>query len=283
MQEATHTDEILVYRVVQRDVDAFATLYDRYARAVYTLAAHMLGTSEAEEIVQEVFLRLWTRANQYDHSKGPFNSWLFAIARHRVLDELQRRNQQQRPIDAERIEYLLATSTDVEEQASLNERSESLIRALKELPEEQRRVLVLSYFGGLSQSAMANRLGWPLGTVKKRTKLAMQKLRRALDNEGSVVGASGKEIIEVDGGYTRSMPVNWNEREFDILLQNHGLSDQELASQLLQRTSGAVGTVRSFIHNFHIGGNVSGLSKMMIKRLQEKSIPVVCPRCGTQF
>src|SRR5687767_9503901 len=117
MQEPGPTDEVLVYRVVQRDVDAFAALYDRYARVVYTLAAHMLGISEAEEIVQDVFLRLWTKASQFDPNKGAFDSWLFAIARHRVLDELQRRSQQQRLVEAEKIEYLLATSTDVEEQA----------------------------------------------------------------------------------------------------------------------------------------------------------------------
>ena len=183
------SDETLVARVVQRDVTAFAALYDRYAQPVYGLATHMLGrTADAEEIAQEVFMRLWNRADQFDAGRGAFKSWFMAIARYRILDELRHRNRrEQRLIAAEDINQLLATASDpkadVEKEVGRNEESQRILRALQSLPNEQRRVLVLAYFGGLSQSSIAERLGWPLGTVKKRVRLGMQKLRAALAPE----------------------------------------------------------------------------------------------------
>ena len=182
------TDEELVARVTERDRTAFALLYDRYAKPIYALAAHTLGRAEAEEVVQDVFLRLWNRADQFDAQKGSFRAWFMAVARHRVLDELKRRNQQERLIVAAgEIERLLSEASDpaadAEEETWLHERSKAVVEALKGLPDEQRRVLVLAYFGGLSQSSMAERLGWPLGTVKKRIRLGLQKLRTALLRE----------------------------------------------------------------------------------------------------
>lgn len=181
------TDEALVAAVTQRDETAFALLYDRYHRAVYTLAAHSLGTHEAEEVVQDVFMRLWDKASQFNGERSRFSVWLMAIARHRVVDLLQRRSQQQREIAVEEVDRLLAEASDmattVEEETWLRERGAIVLNALQTLPPEQRRVLVLAYFGGLSQSTMAEQLGWPLGTVKKRVRLGLQKLRAALSGE----------------------------------------------------------------------------------------------------
>jgi RNA polymerase sigma-70 factor, ECF subfamily len=178
------TDESLVACVTLGDAPAFALLYDRYAPAVYALAAHALGAARAEEIVQEVFLRLWQRAGQFDPERSVFGAWFMAIARHRVLDELRRLSQERRTAAAGDAERLLARAPDPalepEHEVWLRDAARAVRLALADLPDDQRRVLVLSYFGGFTQSAMAERLGWPLGTVKKRVRLGLQKLRRAL-------------------------------------------------------------------------------------------------------
>jgi RNA polymerase sigma-70 factor (ECF subfamily) len=185
------SDELLAARVVLRDVEAFTELYDRYARPVYAMTAHMLGSTDAEEIVQDVFLRLWNNVDQFDARRGSFKSWFMTIARHRVLDELRSRSQQQRFIAAEATDQVLANAEDpmmdVEREVSSRERGRVVLRALKTLPAEQRQVLVLAYFGGLSQSAIAQRLGWPLGTVKKRVRLGLQKLRNTIGPQEVVV------------------------------------------------------------------------------------------------
>lgn len=178
------SDELLILRVVQGDVVAFTELYDRYARPVYAMMVHMVGRAEAEEIVQEVFLRLWNRADQFDASRGSFKSWFMAVARYRALDELRRRSRQQQMIVAEEVDQLLANAADpmvdVEKEVGRRQDGEAVLQALKTLPAEQRRALVLAYFGGLSQSSIAQRLDWPLGTVKKRVRLGLKKLRAAL-------------------------------------------------------------------------------------------------------
>jgi RNA polymerase sigma-70 factor (ECF subfamily) len=182
------SDETLAARVAERDVAAFGLLFDRYAQTIYVFAAHLLGTADADEIVQEVFLRFWNRASQFDPLRGSFRGWFMAIARHQILNQLRRRSQEQRILAADAIDRVLAEAADpavdVEEAAGLHERQESVLRALGELPHEQRRALVLAYFGGLSHSAIAQLLGLPLGTVKKRIQLGMQKLRAALAQHG---------------------------------------------------------------------------------------------------
>jgi RNA polymerase sigma-70 factor (ECF subfamily) len=190
------TDEALVARVCQRDAAALAHLYDRYAAPVYALANHLLGPADAEEIVQDVFLSLWHKAAQYDPARSAFGAWFMAIARHRTLDELRRRGHQQQVRAAEGVERILADAPDpavgVEEEVWLRASGGAVLRALQRLPEEQRRVLVLGYFGGLSHAAMAQRLGWPLGTVKKRVRLGLQKLRAALIGYAPHVRPSGE-------------------------------------------------------------------------------------------
>jgi RNA polymerase sigma-70 factor (ECF subfamily) len=192
------SDEALVTRVATGDLTAFSALYDRYERPVYAMAAHLLGSAEAEEVVQETFLRLWRSAAQFDETRGRFAPWLLAIGRHEVLARLRRRTREQRLALAEDIDRLLATAPDqaidVEEQVWRRERGDLILRALNELPPEQRRVLVLAYFGELSQTTIAASLGWPLGTVKKRARLGLRKLRQNLgrrDIAGNTAGANG--------------------------------------------------------------------------------------------
>lgn len=176
------SDATLVGRISHGDVAAFETLYRRYAREVFALAAHVLGRQDADEVVQDVFLKLWQRAGQFDPARGSFTAWFMAIARHRVFDQLKRRRSA--VAVAEAIDELLETAPDPRpgpgQRAWRAERRETVLAAVKELPAEQRRIVVLAYFGGLSQSAISEALGVPLGTVKKRIRLGLDKLRASL-------------------------------------------------------------------------------------------------------
>jgi len=203
LSEIELSDEALVVRVAQQDVSAFALIYDRYVHPVYALAAHMLGRAEAEEIIQEVFLSLWSKADQFDIERGSFRAWFMTIARHRVWDELRRRSQQ-RLVDADEIDQLLAGVVDpaasVEEEVWLRERSRVVLEALDSLPAEQRRALILAYFGGFSQSAIAQHLDWPLGTVKKRIRLGLQKLRMFVERPGLAVEVKSERHTPAQSG-----------------------------------------------------------------------------------
>jgi RNA polymerase sigma-70 factor (ECF subfamily) len=181
------SDEWLVVRVARGDEAAFARLYDRHARRVYVLAAHMLGPGPAEEIVQDAFVALWRNAHRYDPTRGTFTVWFMAIARHRVLDVLRRRSVEQRLLAAEPIHQLLAetpgSSPLLEDDVLRRHEAGRLLQALAELPPEQRRAVVLAYFAGLTHLEIAAALGWPLGTVKKRLQLGLRKLERRLSAE----------------------------------------------------------------------------------------------------
>jgi RNA polymerase sigma-70 factor (ECF subfamily) len=184
LPSAELSDEMLMTLVVQRNVAAFSQLFDRYAQTVYVLAAHMLGSTDAEEVVQEVFLRCWNKAEQFDAARGSFRSWFLTVARHYVLNELRRHTLHQRLQAVAEIDQLLASAADpaadVEAVAWQHVQQDDILRALTGLPDEQRQALVLAYFGGLSHAQIAQHLGWPLGTVKKRIQLGLQKLRTAL-------------------------------------------------------------------------------------------------------
>jgi RNA polymerase sigma-70 factor, ECF subfamily len=186
--ERAGSDVALVTRVARGDAAAFSALYDRYAREVYVLAAHLLGKSDAEEVVQDVFLRLWKYADRFDRERGSFRAWFMTIARHRLLDELRRRRRV--AVAAGTIDDLLANAADpdvdLEEGAWRHDRRHVVLEAMKALPAVQRRALVLAYFGGLSQASIAAELGWPLGTVKTRLRLGLQKLRASLTRHAGV-------------------------------------------------------------------------------------------------
>jgi RNA polymerase sigma-70 factor (ECF subfamily) len=184
------SDAALAARVARRDVAAWGSLYDRYASSVYAFAAHVLGRDYAEEVVQEAFLRLWHKAGQFDPERGAFGAWFFGVVRNRIHDELRHRTREERLLIAGDLEQLLAEhadpAADLDETLSRREHGSAVLQALRAIPAEQRRVLVLAYFGaGLTQSSIADYLGWPLGTVKKRTRLGMEKLRRLLGEETS--------------------------------------------------------------------------------------------------
>jgi RNA polymerase sigma-70 factor (ECF subfamily) len=177
-------DAALMQLVAQHNAVALQVLYHRYARPLYVLAAYRLSQTDAEEIVQETFLRLWRHADQYDATRGSVHAWVFTIARHRILDEHHRQRHQAPLASAEEIEHALLNavdpSVDVEHHVWQREQAAVVLKAVRHLPVAQRQVLLLAYFGGLSQTAIAAVLGVPLGTVKKRTRLGLQKLRAAL-------------------------------------------------------------------------------------------------------
>lgn len=185
--EAPRRDEALIARVAEGDRAALEALYDRYARTIYVFAAHVLDRPTAEEVVQEVFVILLRKAAQFDPNRGAFRIWLMAIARNRIVDELRRRRRERGATVTGPIEELLAetpdTTADVADTATARASSDGVLRALKTLPPEQRRVVLLAYFGGLTHAGIAKALGCPLGTVKKRIRLGMRKLRKAMAEE----------------------------------------------------------------------------------------------------
>ena len=177
-------DESLIRLIRQAREGALGELYDRYSRLVFSLAANSVGDrATAEEITQDVFLRVWQRAGQYRADRGKVSTWLTGITRHRCIDQLRRR-----AVRAEKHSVTWAeispgsepVGSGPDEAAAQTLERERVRAAVGGLPEEQRRVLALAYFQGLSQSRIAEVLDLPLGTVKTRVRLGMQKLRQAL-------------------------------------------------------------------------------------------------------
>lgn len=171
-------DDELVHLVAQGNRPAFITLYDRHATRVYTLALRMLGEHmAAEEVAQDTFLKLWTRANIYSPKKGALLAWLLTITRRTALDRIRlekRRPEFGSPTDPEETWRLSADPDSQTEEA----RWRSLHFALQDLPVEQRQVIELAYYHGMSQSQIAEYLAAPLGTIKTRLRLGMEKLRK---------------------------------------------------------------------------------------------------------
>ncbi|MGH2351555.1 MAG: sigma-70 family RNA polymerase sigma factor [Chloroflexota bacterium] len=178
-------DDTLVRLVVQQDVRALEALYQRYSRPIFSLALKILGDREVvEEVVQEVFLRLWTRAFGYDPQRGKLLSWLLTITHHRAIDELRRRRSQPE-VDGlqEQLAAIEETDADPSKSFAQVEEREVVQQALAQLPEAQRRPIQLAYYGGLTQVEIAHVLKEPLGTIKTRMRLGMQKLRLLLAGE----------------------------------------------------------------------------------------------------
>jgi len=168
----------LVQRVAVGDRAAFLQLYDLFAHRVFGLARYIVKDPQlAEEISQETFLKLWTSADTFRPERGRLSSWLLTIARRTAIDRL--RKQSRRPEVIDEVDVEVDWNADLQEPATSGEESRwrTLYFALQELPKEQRRAIVLSYYHGLSHSEIATHLGIPLGTAKTRIRLGMEKLR----------------------------------------------------------------------------------------------------------
>jgi len=174
-----NTDDVdLVTRVVQGDERAFLALYDRHASHVYALALRILGdTMLAEETTQDTFLKLWSRCRQYLAERGSLVVWLLTIARRTALDRL--RLEARRPALSDGTDPD-DTWQDIPDASTFSDESRwrSMHFTVQSLPEDQRQVIELAYYRGLSQSEIAEMLGWPLGTVKTRLRAGVEHLRR---------------------------------------------------------------------------------------------------------
>jgi len=170
-------DGEMIQRVADGDEEAFLVLYDRHASRVHGLTLHILHDPMlAEEATQDTFLKIWSRARQYFSERGPFLPWLLTIARRVALDRLRLEARRPKLSDSDDPDDIWYAIPDVD---SLTDESRwrSLYFAVQELPSDQRQVIDLAYYQGLSQSEIAEVLGWPLGTVKTRIRSAMEKLR----------------------------------------------------------------------------------------------------------
>lgn len=178
---ATSGDDLsVVRRIAAGDESALAALYDSWAQPVYSMVAHLLKDADGtEDVVEETFWQVWQRAASYDASRGTVRTWILTIARSRALDRLRSRKRNREDIAAD-MSILRDPAPDPSENAESDERRHLVQRALQELPEDQRRALDLAYFRGFSQSEIAEMLGEPLGTIKTRMRLGMQKLRNSL-------------------------------------------------------------------------------------------------------
>lgn len=178
--KAPSDERKLLERVAARDAGALRTVYDRHGARAMAIALRILRSQpEAEEIVQEVFLEVWKRAATFDVARGTISSWVASIARSRAIDRLRSRG------TADRTAAQLATEPPPAAPSPLEDVEQRIWRdkvgaALTTLPEDQRAVLEQAYFEGLTQREIAERTGQPLGTVKTRVRLALEKLAALL-------------------------------------------------------------------------------------------------------
>lgn len=177
------TDAQLLALIGRGENWALSQIYDRYARLVFSLAVKILNDrSSAEEIVQQVFTKVWRSAHDYRMERGKFSTWVLTITHHQCIDELRRRRA--RPvIDAGGEELLgkLTSDYDAVQAAQHNFERDRVREALHQIPAEQRMVIELAFFGGLTHREIARHCHYPLGTVKTRVRLGMRKLKALLE------------------------------------------------------------------------------------------------------
>jgi RNA polymerase sigma-70 factor, ECF subfamily len=187
----TGMDDVeLVRRMSEGDERALGVLYDRWVTAVHSIVVRLLGdAAEAEDVVEDVFWQAWRQAGRYEPTRGGVSTWLLTIARSRALDRVRalRRHREETVPLSPTAEDVASGSPTPAGVAELSERAALVTAALQELPREQREALELAYYGGLSQTEIAERTGQPLGTIKTRMRLAMQKLRGRL----TMLGGAG--------------------------------------------------------------------------------------------
>ena len=164
-------DAALLERIVARDACSVSVLYDRHARLLFNLILRILrDRADAEDVLQEVFVAVWTRAESYNPTLGPPAAWLVRIARNRAIDRFRANAARGRLADASQDQPAAAPATGPEDR-------HDVVRALGVLPPEQRELVEQAYFMGLTHSELATRFGLPLGTVKTRVRNGLLALR----------------------------------------------------------------------------------------------------------
>jgi len=176
--EDARADIALLSRVIARDSSAIGELYDRHNRLLFGLILRILrDRSEAEEVLQEVFVQVWTRADTYNAELGVPAAWMVRVARNRAIDRLRANTVRARTAEATPLPPPVESP---ETRAALSEQQRAIARALDALPPEQRQLIECAYFQGLTQSELAERFSLPLGTVKTRVRTGLMTLKREL-------------------------------------------------------------------------------------------------------
>lgn len=185
--EQDRLDLELVRQVHGRDAGAFETLYRRYQAAAYGLSRRVTGSATlAQEVVHDAFIAIWRAPEAFDPARGAFRTFFLSLVHHRAVDTVRREERLRRREERQlNLEPVLGedVADDVVDDAWLAVRRKQVRQALTELPVDQRTVLELAYFGGMTQARVAEHLGIPLGTVKTRTLAALRKLRAALQED----------------------------------------------------------------------------------------------------
>jgi RNA polymerase sigma-70 factor (ECF subfamily) len=175
-------DEDLMQLVRRGDSAAFEVIYERHATAAFSLAYRVVGTrNAAEDVVQEAFLSLWRSGARYDRARGSVRTWVLGIVHNRAIDALRRSlPHDRRRASDEGIEERFEARERTDAEAARNDEAREVQAALRTLPDEQCRVIELAYFGGFSHSEIADLLETPIGTVKGRMRLGLEKMRGQL-------------------------------------------------------------------------------------------------------
>lgn len=198
------TDERLVGAIAHGDRGALEVLYDRYVSGCYGLALKIVrDPSVAEEVVQDVFMKLWVRPDSYVPERGKFSGWLLTLVHNRSIDRLRRARtagqQSLVPLDLDNGSGITVADTLPDpalgpyDEVWRSEKGSIVRRALSTLPTPQREAISLAYFGGLTQKEIAEKLGEPLGTIKTRTRSGLMQLRRVLARQGLLSELSGEQ------------------------------------------------------------------------------------------
>jgi RNA polymerase sigma-70 factor, ECF subfamily len=175
-------DEDLMQLVRRGQAPAFEVIYERHCQAAFSLAYRMVGSrGVAEDVVQEAFLAIWRSGGRYERSRGSVRTWLLGIVHNRAIDALRRSfvHEKRRASD-EGLEELLETGERTDVEAARHEEAATVRAALEHLPADQSQVIELAYFGGFTHTEIADMLQTPIGTIKGRMRLGLQKMRHSL-------------------------------------------------------------------------------------------------------
>jgi RNA polymerase sigma-70 factor (ECF subfamily) len=186
-------DEDLMALVQDGDARAFEVIFDRHADAAFSLAYRMCGRrAVAEDVVQEAFLSLWRSGARYDRARGSVRSWVLGVVHNRAIDLFRRDAvRTSRDVSDESAVERMPAPESTEGEAHRRDDASQVRRALQELPDDQRQVIELAYFGGFSHSEIAAQLQLPAGTVKGRMRLGLTKLRLALGDVSGMLQSQG--------------------------------------------------------------------------------------------
>jgi RNA polymerase sigma-70 factor (ECF subfamily) len=178
-------DEDLMPLMHAGNADAFSVLYDRHSGAAFSLAYRMVGTrAQAEDATQEAFLSIWRSGARYDRARGSVRSWVLGIVHNRAIDVLRRSNvHDRRRASDEGIEERFEARERTDAEVARRAEAQGIRAALETLPREQSQVIELAYFGGFTHTEIAEQLDAPVGTVKGRMRLGLEKMRNALGED----------------------------------------------------------------------------------------------------